>query len=560
MVLVLLSWLLWTILFWPLGKAVCYATVGKQENGLSIAEVLMLGMALVAFEGIVYSCFAPLDFTFKALVTTQSVACFLLYDLRREIQISRPKRADWPWYLVLSVFAFGLMMKAAAPIGSFDAGLYYRPTINWLSEYGLVPGLGNLHGRLAFNSAWHTLVAGVQLPLGNGVYLEDLNEYLVLIFLVFATEHVRMAKKVGFEWMLLLIGIPLFLVQFLSAPAPDLPVYVCSLFIFMRLLKVLKAEDINHASILFLLWIGAFLLFIKLSSLSICLLLLGLILQVGTKLRVQTWALTLLPLLLVGAAWVFRFYTMTGYLAYPLPSAAVNIGRPDWTIPTELVKAEVQDVEGFAKVPMSVVAPTKMPMAERAAQPMRSWIRYWAEARTWKEYVFFLIYGISLVLVLAKLARMVSKGSNRWLALGTLLYIFGSLGLWFLKAPDPRFFIGQLVGVPILAIGVLRLQIRTKAGVAVAVMAALWFCLLALDVRSVREYALVPAGYGPTLVKTLRINNLEVLVPLPTVEGGWETRCYDAPIPCTFEEKTDLERLEMRGTSLKDGFRTKQDN
>ncbi|MBC7239454.1 MAG: hypothetical protein H5T71_05085, partial [Chloroflexi bacterium] len=36
----------------------------------------------------------------------------------------------------------------------YDDGLYHLQTIRWLRSYPLPPGLGNLHGRLAFNSAY----------------------------------------------------------------------------------------------------------------------------------------------------------------------------------------------------------------------------------------------------------------------------------------------------------------------------------------------------------------------------------------------------------------------
>jgi len=558
MVLVLLSWLLWTILFWPLGKAVCLSIVGRQHSDLSTTEVIMLGMSLVAFEAILFSCFTPLGFTFKALIFTQSVVCFLVFNLRKEIRIAQPNWKDWPWLTVVFVFGFGLLMKAAAPIGSFDAGLYYRPSINWLSSYGLVPGLGNLHGRLAFNSAWHILVAGVQIPLGTGIYLEDLNEYLTLLLVFFIAQSLRRDQKGAMEWLLVLIATPLLIVQFLSAPAPDLPIYVCTLLILLRLGKILRGGEVGKGAILFIVWIGAFMLFIKLSSLCIALLLLGILMQFWKEHRQQTWARMVIPILVVGIAWVFRFYTMTGYLAYPLPAKLLSIGQPDWTVPIELVKAEVEDVEGFAKVPMAAVPPIEMSLAERAAKPMKSWIRYWSAARTWTDIALLVAYAISLISVCARLARLIMNDRYKWLAIATLIYLVTSLGLWFLKAPDPRFFIGQLVGVPLLVACIGRLKTSERVGVLVASMSSLCFCFLALDMRSVREHLFTPASYGPAKVKELKVGNIQILVPLPMVEGGWETRCYDAPLPCTFETKEELEKLEMRGKSLSEGFRTRQ--
>lgn len=40
-----------------------------------------------------------------------------------------------------------------------DTGLYHAQAIRWIEEYGVVPGLGNLHSRFAYNSAAFPLCA-----------------------------------------------------------------------------------------------------------------------------------------------------------------------------------------------------------------------------------------------------------------------------------------------------------------------------------------------------------------------------------------------------------------
>jgi hypothetical protein len=61
--------------------------------------------------------------------------------------------------------------------------LYHFNTIRWLNEYPLVPGLGNLHGRLAYNQSFFTYAASVNFyPLfhhGHNVA----NSFLLLLFL-----------------------------------------------------------------------------------------------------------------------------------------------------------------------------------------------------------------------------------------------------------------------------------------------------------------------------------------------------------------------------------------
>ncbi len=57
------------------------------------------------------------------------------------------------------LFAGGICLLAgivfaSGPVKSYDTGLYHAQSVKWINEYGVVPGLGNLHFRLAFNSSW----------------------------------------------------------------------------------------------------------------------------------------------------------------------------------------------------------------------------------------------------------------------------------------------------------------------------------------------------------------------------------------------------------------------
>jgi hypothetical protein len=49
---------------------------------------------------------------------------------------------------------FPALFMASGPVGYFDTGSYHAQAVKWINEYGTVPGLGNLHHRLAFNSSW----------------------------------------------------------------------------------------------------------------------------------------------------------------------------------------------------------------------------------------------------------------------------------------------------------------------------------------------------------------------------------------------------------------------
>ena len=56
---------------------------------------------------------------------------------------------------IFLLFAYG----ASRGIIHYDTSLYHAQSIRWIEEYGVIPGLGNLHSRLAYNSASFCLSA-----------------------------------------------------------------------------------------------------------------------------------------------------------------------------------------------------------------------------------------------------------------------------------------------------------------------------------------------------------------------------------------------------------------
>jgi len=66
---------------------------------------------------------------------------------------------------ILILTAVWIAELAALPILNTDSGLYHLNSIRWAQTFPIVPGLGNLHGRLAFNSSYFLYVAALEVGL-----------------------------------------------------------------------------------------------------------------------------------------------------------------------------------------------------------------------------------------------------------------------------------------------------------------------------------------------------------------------------------------------------------
>jgi hypothetical protein len=64
-----------------------------------------------------------------------------------------------------------------------DQGLYYLSAIRWTTDYAIVPGLGNLHNRLAFNNSNFLLHAMLEVIVGRGYSAHVLNGFMAALAL-----------------------------------------------------------------------------------------------------------------------------------------------------------------------------------------------------------------------------------------------------------------------------------------------------------------------------------------------------------------------------------------
>lgn len=65
----------------------------------------------------------------------------------------------WGKRLLLCLLFLWFVYGTSAGFMMYDSNLYHAQSIRWIEEYGVVEGLGNLHNRLAYNSASFALTA-----------------------------------------------------------------------------------------------------------------------------------------------------------------------------------------------------------------------------------------------------------------------------------------------------------------------------------------------------------------------------------------------------------------
>lgn len=463
---------------------------------------------------------------------------------RRRIYVSLARVPRWLYGWTLSAFVLGLWLanRATGPVAPFDAGLYHLSALRWITEYPIVPGLGNLHSRLALNYSYFLYLAsigvgpwtGMASNLGPGLLLWVAGSHS--LFHLGKLFGDREADFVDVFFGIFIIPIVRLGFQYGSSPSPDPAVFVFGYALAWALLRLLRAAPAarsspDHGVLVLLLSSAGIILKPSLAPLAMTAAALALSVwrrnrRLGLlprQFRRQVLGLGAFAALLLGG-WAVRGVLLSGYPFYPAAALRFPVR---WAVPGERVVEVAQWVTSWARAP-----------GRNREEVLGNWEWLWPwihGVASVENRRFDVLYPLALAVV----------GTGIWLAARPpdgpaprlpirFLVPPAIAGLtWFLLAPDPR-----LAGSSLWWLGAGAISLTSSPGPQSnrwAVRAAGLAIGLALLGTHWSEEKLVdpgPAGgFHPVPqveLSTFRTESgLAVFVPK---EGSL---CWDAPLPCT---------------------------
>lgn len=427
-----------------------------------------------------------------------------------------------------------------------DTNIYHAQAIHWIESFPAVPGLGNLHGRLAFNSAWFVSNALFSLSflglrsfhLTAGILFLAVLLYFWLCFQALARGEYKASTLLKVLFLPLAFSL---LGAELSSPGTDLPVSLLLWLMAVLWAEYTEQEQPFHPILLVL--FAAFALTVKLSAAPVLLLALfvsGETILRGQKRQFVTMAacgvLVLLPFLV-------RNVILSGYLLYPFP--ALDLFSFDWKVPLERAADERMSILAWGRFP-------RMDAAQALAMPFGQWFPQWLAEQTLNRRLMLFAALFSL---LPAVPGILANAASRRYWLGWLAFYLGTL-FWLFNAPDFRFGYGFLIGTillalaPWLASGLKRLPFssaRVSAFVSLMVLAYLGFTLAtSFEARTFASRLLLPADYDRIPTQVCSLANGMVSCAKAYNACSYEAfPCIPGPRPW----------VELRGATLRDGFR-----
>ncbi|RJR41956.1 MAG: hypothetical protein C4567_08350 [Deltaproteobacteria bacterium] len=534
----------------------------KEEDSpkLPLSLQVILGLGLISAGAGYLSLFINLGLLANCIVFSAALVLISFYHreitsfLRSGIQSLFALNRFILALLVLS-FLF-ILLKSAAPPSSFDTGLYHAQAIRWIEEYPVIPGLGNLHSRLAFNSAWFPANALFGFPFLQFGPVHALNGFLMSVMLVVSLKGLdRIIRGPYFfsdilRAALILPALFVFKDQ-LSSPAPDLPAALLTCLVFIFWFQFRESGDAPPHCVfaLAIVLLATLAITIKLSALPLALLMLALTCREIARKRRANILIAAGLVLFLALPFFLRNIWLSGYLLYPL--SGLDLFSFDWKISAAQALEEKRAIVEFARDP-GYLAP------QGAVKTPFAWLPYWlpqtlADYRGKLEKI--LLPALLLFLDwLVHLLRMrtcridlseIRKNGAAYLTVG------GGLFIWFFSAPDLRFVLGFLmVFVVIIFIPFLKAyDYRVTRLFPWAVSLILLYFLAAfaaLDLPAAATRLLRPLPYPQAAVSMKEIQGHKVYFPS---HSG--TLCWYAPLPCAYRPAN----FAFRGNGIADGFK-----
>jgi hypothetical protein len=341
--------------------------------------------------------------------------------------------------------------RAMLPPTNYDSGLYHLTSIRWINSYPIIPGLGNLHSRLAYNQSFFVYVAALNFYpfFGYGRSIANSFLFMVLIGAEFITLYSIFSKR-GFSTKhpfsyapdLFIIPVIAFLAiesDGLTSPTPDLASTILQIAIFVELSHGISEwregqKDQNFRAFVIII-LAATAVTVKLSSLGFSLVSMGIVLLYvwqTTHPRIRGIVHIILPVVVILSVWMARGYIFSGVPVFPSSLGYIPF---TWAMPKAAVITEANSILGWARQPQAITS---------TVLGNWNWFGPWF-LKVSKEIVSvvypflvsiaFLFLTLIMEILLFVKKRLKPGYSESIIILPILL----GLIYWFITAPDPRF-------------------------------------------------------------------------------------------------------------------------
>ncbi|RKM59844.1 hypothetical protein D6855_08645 [Butyrivibrio sp. CB08] len=461
---------------------------GKRKYDFKFKESFIItGVVLLTVYAQIISLFSKvgLGANIGIIIISLLIAVYyredIYYDACNRLSTLKVRGDIFVYLFVFLLMAYG----TSHGIMHYDSDLYHAQAIRWIEEYGIVKGLGNLHLRLAYNSAAFPLSALFSMSFINGQSYHVMAGFFALLLAWQCVDIMNVPRR----GHLIISDFARFAaIYYLStifdemmAPASDYFLSTLVFYIIIHLLDMYVKHERSYVPYILLALVGVFAITVKLSAapmVLLCVIPLVKLLRHRTKEKMNALWISVGLVLVITLPFLIRNVIISGWLLYPV--SFLDLFGFSWKIPKGTAAFDALEIKTFGRGYNDVAAYGNVTFGE--------WVPHWFESITGLNkimlilaiasvivYLFYLLYfvvafagkdsdkirgfGKGKVFDLSKRSMM---DTADFLTIGATL--IGCLFFWFISAPLIRYGVVYVWLTPLVILGRLFIIVQNRIG------------------------------------------------------------------------------------------------
>lgn len=566
---------------WP-GMATLKNGIVKKYKTHFRESYIVTGIVVVTVFSEIFSIFQGVGLKANIILILYCVVSAVYYreELLEDLQDMHhvlSSNLDGIFYiLIFLLMAYG----TSHGIMHYDSDLYHAQAIHWIEDYGIVKGLGNLHVRLAYNSASFALSALYSMAFFGGQSYHVMAGFFALLLAwqcLDIKNVVRRGHIVLSDFARVAAIYYLFTIyDEMVAPASDYFLQTMVFYTIIHWLDMYVRHEKSYVPYIQLTMLGVYAVTIKLSAAPMVLLAIipiYMLFHDRTKEKMKAFGISILLVLFIVLPFLTRNVIISGWVLYPV--TILDFFGFDWEIPKGVAEFDALEIKTFGRGYNDVT--------NYGHVTMKEWVPHWFSSLSMMNKAMVVLALVAIVIyivcflyfLLAASERKTHKLNNKvfeishrsmlnladFLTIGATL--IGCMIFWFMSAPLIRYGIVYVWLVVAVIFGrmfiLLSNRVDKKAKdymlkVFVALL-ALWIVFKGINLirdeypRFNAKYFLAQQDYGTYETKTFEISGVTFYYPAEGDQIGYE------PFPAATHDLSD--EMEFIGKNIHDGFKPK---
>ena len=514
---------------------------------------IILGIGVLAIYAETFSLFSGVGLLANLLMLVVDIFVIAKW---REVLVNRIKNLISEkrnvWYVIIIIFFVYISMTYMFEVVTYDTGLYHSQAVQWIEEYGVVPGLGNLHHRFAYNSAIMCLQALFSMKFLFGQQMHCVNGFMFILFTSYAVTSMKFVKNKRI-YISDFLRVAFFIYYNMDTSFSSLGSDLISLCLVIYIvIKYVEGIEDDISNIEYYCYLSILALIAVSFKLSVALIVLIVIYPAYMLIKDKNWKL-IIKLISLGVVltlpFLIRNIIISGYIVYPFPK--LDLFSFDWKMNKYVCLWDAKEVKSWGQgVCDAYLSPT-----------FREWFEIWINRQSnANKCLFFASIIISVLLVVISIVNYIKEKDLRKPVLSVT--VLGMLIYWFAGAPLMRYGIVFTIIPVLIFVGLLFSMLQSRLKKITIISTLFIICIMGIRIfpfvshvinfRISSDIVYYQVGHEPFEFTKAELEGVDIYIP----ENG--DRIGNRAFPST-PYINNLELIELRGNDLSDGFRIKND-